>query len=76
MGEQTYGQKAVGLDFNPSGDDAVTTCKVGFADLIDQMDALRAEAGTGEKARLASTAITQMQTAQMWAVKALTWRHG
>jgi hypothetical protein len=29
---------------------------------------------SGERARLASVAITELQTAQMWAVKALTWR--
>ena len=47
MNEQTFGEKAVGLSFNPSGDDAV--------------------------ARRASVAITEAQTAQMWAVKAITW---
>jgi len=25
MGEQSFGQKAVGLNFNPSGDDAVAS---------------------------------------------------
>lgn len=74
---QTYGEKAVGLAFNPSGDDAVHQCKARFAAAIDQMDALRKQAndaGSREQARLASVAITDMQTAQMWAVKALTWR--
>lgn len=70
----TFGQKAVGLLFNPSGDDAVGQCKQGFADLIDQMNALRLRVGHGEQGRLASVAITEAQTAQMWAVKALTWR--
>ena len=68
----SYGQKAVGLTFNPSGDDAVANCKQGFANLIDQMNDLRT--GPGEKTRLASVAITEAQGAQMWAVKALTWR--
>lgn len=73
--EQTYGQKAVGLTFNPSGDDAVARCKQIFADAIDQMAALRAECGhSPEQARLASVAITEAQGAQMWAVKALTWK--
>lgn len=74
----TFGQKAVGLTFNPSGDDAVAQCKQGFATLIDQMNDLRigliAGGAGGEAIRLASVAITEMQTAQMWAVKALTWR--
>lgn len=71
---QTYGEKAVGLSFNPSGDDAVATCKAGFAKLIDQMFDLRANATDPEAKRLASVAITEAQTAQMWAVKALTWK--
>jgi len=73
--KQTYGQKAVGLSFNPSGDDAVARCKQMFADAIDQMKQLRDNAGhSPEQARLASVAITEAQCAQMWAVKALTWK--
>lgn len=75
MSEQTFGQKAVGLYFNPSGDPAVNECKTGFAALIDQMDAIRNQvSNTPDHKRLASVAITELQTAQMWAVKALTWR--
>lgn len=71
----TYGQKAVGLTFNPRGDDAVARCKQTFADAIDQLDALRKASGhSPEQARLASIAITEAQGAQMWAVKALTWK--
>jgi hypothetical protein len=71
----TYGEKAVGVGFNPSGDALVDAIKAGFAALIDQMHQLRREAGpvSPEQARLASVAITEMQTAQMWAVKAATW---
>lgn len=72
--ELTFGEKAVGLDFNPSGSDAVAEIKQGFADLIDGMNNLRNNS-TGEKARLASVAITELQAAQMWAVKALTWKY-
>lgn len=70
----TFGEKAVGLSFNPSGDDAVHKCKSGFAALIDQMDALRSTSKSPEVRRLASIAITSAQEAQMWAVKALTWK--
>lgn len=70
----TFGQKAVGLTFNPSGDDAVATCKQSFATAIDQMDSLRTASGSQEQRRFASIAITELQGAQMWAVKALTWR--
>ena len=74
MTQQTFGQKAVGLSFNPSGDDAVAQCKQRFADAIDQMNDLRSGAQSNEVNRMASVAITEMQTAQMWAVKALTWK--
>jgi hypothetical protein len=72
--DMTFGQKAVGMAFNPSGDDAVAQCKAGFAKLIDDMAALRLASSSGEQKRLASVAITELQTAQMWAVKAITWR--
>lgn len=72
--EQTFGEKAVGLSFNPSGDDAVSKCKAEFAAVIDRMNALRLMSDDAEVKRMASIAITEAQTAQMWAVKALTWR--
>lgn len=75
MSEQTFGQKAVGLSFNPSLDPAVNDCKAGFAALIDQMADIRNKvSNTPDHKRIASIAITELQTAQMWAVKALTWR--
>lgn len=70
---QTFGVKAVGLAFNPGGSIPVTNCKEGFAALIDQMNLLRENSTDAEVKRLASIAITEAQTAQMWAVKALTW---
>jgi hypothetical protein len=70
----TFGEKAVGLSFNPSGDGAVETCKRGFAAVIDQMNDLRERTTNPEIKRMASVAITEAQTAQMWAVKAITWR--
>jgi hypothetical protein len=72
--EQTFGEKAVGTSFNPSGDDAVAKCKAQFAACIDTMNDLRAAADNPEVKRMASVAITEAQTAQMWAVKAITWR--
>jgi len=75
----TYGQKAVGLTFNPSGDSRVQRVKELYAEIIDLCDTARQDAwGAGssreEAGRLFSVAITEAQTAQMWAVKALTWR--
>ena len=70
----TFGEKAVGLSFNPSGDDAVHKVKKAYADIIDQLNEFRDAQGRTEAARLASIAITEAQGAQMWAVKALTWK--
>ena len=71
---QTFGEKAVGLSFNPSGDDAVANCKKEFAVVIDRMNDLRSKSESPEVCRMAGIAIDNVQTAQMWAVKALTWK--
>jgi hypothetical protein len=70
--EMTFGEKAVGLTFNPSGDDRVQRLKAMYAAIIDELNAMRED--RSEQARLASIAITEAQGAQMWAVKAATWR--
>jgi hypothetical protein len=72
--EMTFGEKAVGLTFNPSNDDAVANCKAEFARVIDRMNDLRNATDNPEVKRMASVAITEAQTAQMWAVKAITWK--
>ena len=74
MTNQTFGEKAVGLSFNPSGSDAVGDCKKEFAAVIDRMNDLRSASIDPEIRRMCSVAITEAQTAQMWAVKAITWR--
>jgi hypothetical protein len=68
----SYGEKAVGLDFNPSGDKDVEKVKKLYAEIIDMLAVNHAD---GEKSRLYHIAITQAQTAQMWAVKAITYRY-
>lgn len=69
----TFGMKAVGLTFNPSGDQDVAQIKAAYAKIIDMLNDMR---GTdrNERARLLSIAITEAQAAQMWAVKAITWK--
>ena len=78
MSDQTYGQKAVGLSFNPSSNGDVDDLKTGFAAIIDLLNDFRAgyikRGDNPEMVRLCSIAITEAQTAQMWAVKAVTWR--
>lgn len=73
MSELTFGQKAAGVSFNPSGDPEVAEIKQDFAVIIDRLNTLRGPADP-EVARMLSIAITEAQTAQMWAVKAVTWR--
>jgi hypothetical protein len=74
MTELTFGQKAVGLSFNPSGDPVVQKLKELYAEIIDICDQQRKANPPGERGRLYSVAITEAQGAQMWAVKAATWR--
>lgn len=74
VNELTFGQKAVGINFNPSNNDDVYICKKRYADSLDEMNDLRAISDSQEQKRLCSIAITELQTAQMWSVKALTWK--
>jgi hypothetical protein len=71
---QTFGQKAVGLQFNPSNQDDVTMAKAEAAALIDRAHQLRLNTENPEIKRMASLAITHAQEAQMWLVKAQTWK--
>jgi len=79
MSELTYGEKAVGLSFNPSGNADVEKMKGFYAAIIDHLDDLRnshlTRGDNPEMVRLCSIAIAEAQTAQMWAVKAITWRN-
>lgn len=70
----TFGERAVGLAFNPSGDDDVANCKKEYAAVVNRMHALRAQTREVEVARMASVAITEAQSAQIWAVRAIMWR--
>jgi hypothetical protein len=70
----TFGEKAVGLSFNPSGDEKVTALKQAAAVFIDLCNDLRTHSEDPEVKRMMSVAITEAQGAQMWAVKGATWR--
>lgn len=71
--ELTFGQKAVGVNFNPGGDPKVIAIKQLYADIIDHLKELDTP-DRNQKNRLISIAITEAQGAQMWAVKAVTWK--
>lgn len=71
--EPTFGERAVGLSFNPSGSDEVHSIKSAFAAIIDDLNQGRLDTDDEQAKRLYSIAITEAQGAQMWAVKAATW---
>lgn len=71
--ELTFGERAVGLTFNPSNKLEVQSIKEQFASLLDNLNEQRNATEDGEVKRMLSVAITEAQTAQMWAVKAVTW---
>tara|TARA_R110000822_G_scaffold35007_14_gene98911 strand:+ start:469 stop:720 length:252 start_codon:yes stop_codon:yes gene_type:complete len=75
--ELTFGQKACGCgaNFDFDGDQTLETIRQSLAQLIDIFDSLRRKADNNEVARMLSLAITDAQTSQMWAVKAITWSH-
>lgn len=70
--EMTFGEKACGVSFNPGGREDVDKIKRSFADVIDLLNEHRMDA-MPDVARMLNIAITEAQTAQMWAVKAVTW---
>lgn len=77
----TFGQKAVGLYFNPSGDQNVQAIKVAFANALDVLNDFKTSylasndtSHQDEVLRMLNIAITDAQAAQMWAVKAVTWK--
>jgi hypothetical protein len=72
--QQSFGEKAVGLAFNPSGDSRVHRLKALYAEIIDICNTVRASDVSGEAKRHWSVAITDAETAQMRAVKAATWK--
>lgn len=74
MRELSFGEQAVGLTFNPGNNHEVDKCKREFAAVIDRMHYLRHFTENQEVKRMASIAISEAQTAQMWAVKAITWK--
>lgn len=81
--ELTFGEKAVGLTFNPSGDETVNKAKKLSAELIDMVEQKIEflEATKPEGSRLSWTtnvlrtaAFNAIIAAQMAVVKFLTWK--
>lgn len=81
--QQTFGQKAVGLLFNPSNDETVTRVKTICAELIDivEQEMLVKESSKPSNTRLAwatsvfrTAAFNAIIASQMATVKFLTWK--
>ena len=81
--ELTFGQKAVGLTFNPSGDDKVALAKQLMADAIDLVEKDHQEktvnihkeiSSTWIRSVLRTAAFNALIAAQMAVVKYLTWK--
>lgn len=74
--ELTPGEKAVGLTFNPSGSETVVRLKEIFAEAFDIVEkSVLPDDGTNETARkrkMRDSALSEILTAQMWAVKVIT----
>lgn len=72
----TFGEKAVGLTFNPSGDERVAKIKGLYAQIIDELvpggDLDNGASGLG--GRILGRAVNDAIVAQMLAVKAITWK--
>lgn len=78
--ELTFGGKAVGLSFNPSGNEDVDAIKKSAANFIDEVcgpsgEKLDTAPGSfdGEQVAMRKLALRAAREAQMWAVKAATW---
>lgn len=71
--ELTFGEKAVGIEFNPGNSTQVYQIKEAYANIINGLNDDRTKSDDPEVKRMLSLAITASQEAQMWAVKAVTW---
>ena len=71
----TFGEKAVGLKFNPGGNEKVDDVKKLFAEIIDSIERETSGSASSEmKRKLKSDAISFAIVAQMSAVKLITWK--
>lgn len=73
MRVMSFGEKCVGLTFNPSGDKKVEKVKRLYAEIIDLIMEERLETISSRKNELKEKATMEAITAQMWAIKAITF---
>lgn len=73
--EQSFGEKRVRTEFNPSNSGNVSALKTKAAEAINILEDFKIDPRNqvdGETVRLVSTAQTKFEEAAMWAVKAVT----
>ncbi|MEY0408520.1 hypothetical protein AB7W10_20835 [Providencia rettgeri] len=71
---KSLGKKLVGLNFESSSLSEVDEAKSYCADLIDQVKESMDKATSEEALLIHNEAIRRIMDAQMWAVKAITWK--
>lgn len=69
--EDTYGKKLVRTEFNPGGYPSVDAIKHAMAEAIDAVIEVKGKDDM-PRTRAASIAVTKLEDAAMWAVKAVT----
>jgi hypothetical protein len=67
----TLGEERCHINFNPSSDDKIGTFKRMMADAIDYCNNLQNHTTNPEVKRCFSIAMTELETAQMYAVKGI-----
>ena len=73
----SLGEQRVGTNFNPSGSVRVSRIKQKAADLIDEINSVSQRPDrSSETIRCAAIAMTHVETASMFAVKAATRHSG
>ena len=73
--ELTFGEKAVGIGFNPGQHGNVSSIKRLSADLIEELHQQRlSNKDNSEMVAQYTLAIRKIQEGQMWGVKAATWQ--
>ena len=68
----TLGQRRVRVSFNPSANSVVDNIKTDAAAMIDNINQISQASTDGEVKRLCALAMTEIESAAMWAVKAAT----
>lgn len=72
--DESLGQRLVDINFNPSSQSTVDEIKQKLAELIDLVHDSRENVASEEALMIHDEAMRRIMDAQMWAVKAITWK--